>query len=206
MRLAAHAYGESVTNPEGQAKGENGLADHPTEERWGDLMRAALDGDTFAYRTLFELLAAALRRQVAATLHRAGSGNLDLDDIVQEALLAVHLKRHSWDPTRPFMPWVRAVTRHKVIDAFRRRRTYIEIDELREVIPAEASKEQDRDDAQRLIGQLSARDQAIVQSISIEDRPPGQVAAELGMSEGALRVALHRALKKLAVLYRRDDR
>lgn len=169
-------------------------------------MRAALDGDATAYRDLFGQLAAALRRQVAGSLRRSGAGNVDLDDIVQEALLAVHLKRHTWDRARPFLPWVQAVTRYKVIDAFRRRRAYVEIDSLAEVIPAESEDNEDRGDAQRLIGQLSPRDQEIVRSISLEDRAPGQVAASLGMTEGALRVALHRALKRLAVLYRKDDR
>ena len=61
-------------------------------------MRAAMQGDASAYRTLFEQLSHALRKQVSGNLNRSGQGNVDIDDIVQEALLAVHLKRHTWDP------------------------------------------------------------------------------------------------------------
>lgn len=167
-------------------------------------MRAALGGDAGAYRTLFEQLSSALSKQVSGNLNRSGQGNIDVDDIVQEALLAVHLKRHTWDTSRPFLPWVKAVTRYKIIDAFRRRRSYIEIDDLRDVLPGEQPMNSERGDALRLIAELPSRDQMIVTAISLEERPPNVVALELGMSEGALRVALHRALKKLAALYRKE--
>jgi len=182
------------------------LVDDQAQDPWGHLMRAAMQGDASAYRTLFEQLSHALRKQVSGNLNRSGQGNIDIDDIVQEALLAVHLKRHTWDPLRPFLPWVNAVTRYKIIDAFRRRRTYIEINELEKVLADQAPIERDREDALRLIAELSPRDQTIVMAVSLEERPPNIVASELGMSEGALRVALHRALKKLAALYRKGNR
>lgn len=167
-------------------------------------MRAALAGDEVAYRTLLGELAGALRVRIAAALRRAGRGNAELEDIVQEALLAVHLKRHHWDPALPFGPWVNAIARYKMIDAMRRQglRNHADIDDLIEAIPAPAEPEDNRSDVERLLVRLEPRAQRIVRAISIEERTAADVAAELGMNEGAVRVALHRALKALAALYR----
>ena len=176
---------------------------HP--DHWGNLMRAALAGDAAAYTSLFEDLSRVLRAQVGGALRRAGQGNSEVEDIVQEALLAVHLKRHTWDVTRPFGPWVKAVTHYKLIDAMRRRRVHASIDELGDTIADTNTPSTDLGDAERLITQLPPRQQAIVRAISIEGKQPGHVAQALGMSEGALRVALHRALRQLAALYRSGE-
>jgi RNA polymerase sigma-70 factor (ECF subfamily) len=167
-------------------------------------MRAALAGDSTAYQALLGELAGVLRRSVAGALARAGRGNAEVEDIVQETLLAIHLKRTSWDPALAFSPWLNAVMRYKVIDALRRggTRVNIPIDDIAEVIPAPAQDTSDRDDASRLVAQLEPRPRAIVEAISLEGRSASEVATRLNMSEGAVRVALHRALKTLAQLYR----
>lgn len=155
---------------------------------------------------LFEELSHALRIQVSHAMRRAGRGNSDIEDVVQEALLAVHLKRHTWDATRPFSPWVKAVTHYKLVDTLRRKRFDISIDDLGDTIPEAESRASDLGDAEKLVARLNLRQQAIVRAISMEGHPPSEVAGKLGMSEGALRVALHRALKQLAELYRGDER
>lgn len=169
-------------------------------------MRAALSGNAAAYTSLFEALSHALRSHVGTMMRRAGQGNSDVEDIVQEALLAVHLKRHTWDPARPFAPWVRAVTKYKLIDALRRRRIDVSIDDIGDVSADVEANTTDLGDAERLVARLAPRQQAIVRAVSMAGRAPAEVAAELGMSEGALRVALHRALKQLAELYRSGER
>ncbi len=169
-------------------------------------MRSALAGDEVAYRTLFEELSQAMRAQVTAALRRTGQGNADIEDIVQEVLLAVHLKRRSWDSARPFAPWVRAVTHYKLVDTLRRKRVHVPIGELGDTLPERNVPNEDLGDAERLMTRLPVRQQQIVRSLSIEGRSPAGVANELGMSEGALRVALHRALKQLAKLYRSGER
>lgn len=169
-------------------------------------MRAALAGNASAYTTLFEELSRALRAQVSNALRRAGRGNGDIEDVVQEALLAVHLKRHTWDAARPFAPWVKAVAHYKLIDTLRRKRVEISIDDLGDTIADAPSNASDHGDAEKLVSRLNPRQQAIVRAISIDGRAPAEVAATLEMSEGALRVALHRALKQLAGMYRGDER
>lgn len=171
---------------------------------WDLLMRAALDGDANAYRRLLDELARALRTNIRAMLARSAQGNADVEDLVQETLLAVHLKRHTWDTALPFAPWANAIARYKVIDALRRRgvRTHVALDDVVETLASPPAEDSAMGDAERLILRLDARQQTIVRGVSIDGRSTGDVARELDMSEGAVRVALHRALKRLADLYR----
>lgn len=177
------------------------------KDAWGDQMRAALNGDQHAYKALLGSLAKSLRISARAGLTRLGRGNADVEDIVQEVLLAVHLKKHTWDPALPFAPWVNAIARYKITDAFRRggNRVTVQVYDLLEEIAAPETQTQDYADAERLIGHLESRSQHIVRAISLNGASFGQVATELKMQEGAVRVALHRALAKLATLYRRGE-
>jgi RNA polymerase sigma-70 factor (ECF subfamily) len=178
-----------------------------SDDRLGDMMRASLAGDGDAYRALLIELGSMLRNRIRAIMGRSGSGHADVEDIVQETLLAIHLKRDNWDPTLLFMPWVSGIVRYKVIDALRRRgnRTTVPIEDWQHVLASPPEANTDIGDVESLVKRLSARKQAIVRALSIEGRSVEQVALELGMTEGALRVALHRALKELAALYRGDS-
>ena len=172
------------------------------------LMRQARRGDDEAYRRLLLRLAAWLRGVVRRGLAAAGRGPGDVEDVVQETLLAMHLKRDTWDESQPLEPWVRAIARYKLVDHLRRRgfHDHLDLDALGETLAAPAGADAgDGIDARRLLDGLPARQRRIVEEISIEGRRSGEVAERLGMSEGAVRVALHRALKTLAALYRRDS-
>lgn len=171
------------------------------------LMRSARQGDDGAYRRLLVRVTLWLRIVVRRGLASAGRGPAECEDIVQETLLAMHLKRDTWDGTRPIEPWLRAIARHKLTDHLRRRgyRDHLDIDEWSD--SAELSVEgevTDGMDTKLLLASLPDRQRTIVSEISIEGRSAADVAASLGMSEGAVRVALHRALKSLAALYRGD--
>jgi RNA polymerase sigma-70 factor (ECF subfamily) len=170
------------------------------------LMRQARRGDDEAYRRLLLLLAAWLRGVVRRGLAAAGRGPDDCEDVVQETLLAMHLKRDTWDESQPLEPWARAIARYKLVDHLRRRgfHDHLDVDALGETLAAPATGYAgDGLDARRLLDELPARQRRIVEEISIEGRRAAEVATRLGMSEGAVRVALHRALKTLATVYRR---
>lgn len=175
------------------------------EKAWADAMRAGLAGDANTYRGLLESITPHLRALVRHNLARAGAGNADAEDVVQEVLLAIHLKRHTWDSGQPFTPWLNAIARHKVIDALRKRgrRGEFPIDGLEEVLPAPAEEEgTSHTELERLVGRLDGRSHDIVSAISLEGKSISDVARAQNMSEGAVRVALHRGLKKLGSLYR----
>lgn len=178
------------------------------EEEWSALMRAAIDGDEAAYRQLLESLTLGLRAATRRGFVQVGAPPNDVEDVVQETLLAVHLKRHTWDASQPLGPWVRAIARHKLIDALRKRGRRIEvpIDTMLDFLAAEEPRDDlDRQDAARLVNELRGRQQVIVRAISIEGKSIREVAENLGMNEGAVRVALHRGLKTLAAVHRKDD-
>src|SRR3954469_9144816 len=102
-------------------------------------MRSAVAGDGAAYHRLLSAIAPGLRAAARRGLARAGQPARQSGDIVQEILLAVHLKRHTWDVAAPFAPWLFAIARNKLIDALRRRgrRVFVNIDDFAETIPSE---------------------------------------------------------------------
>jgi RNA polymerase sigma-70 factor (ECF subfamily) len=174
------------------------------EKAWSDAMRAGLAGDGAAYRGLLEAITPHLRALVRRGLTRYGAGNADAEDVVQEVLLAIHLKRQTWMTDQPFLPWLNAIARHKMIDTLRKRgrRGEFPIDGLEEVLPAPMEAEgESHSELERLVGRLDGRSHDIVSAISLDGKSISDVAKAQSMSEGAVRVALHRGLKKLASLY-----
>jgi RNA polymerase sigma-70 factor (ECF subfamily) len=173
------------------------------------LMRSARQGDDAAYRRLLGKVTIWLRLVVQRSLALAGRGPAECEDIVQETLLAMHLKRDSWDATRPIEPWLRAIARHKLVDHLRRRGfdNHVDIDEWSNSLEVAVDVEAPAAiDTRLLLESLPERQRTIVREISLEGRSAADVAVQLGMSEGAVRVALHRALKALAAFYRREGR
>jgi RNA polymerase sigma-70 factor (ECF subfamily) len=177
------------------------------EEEWALLMHRAIDGDSAAYRRLLASLTPVLRTVTRRNCARIGLDGGEAEDIVQEVLLAIHLKRDSWDTDRPIGPWIMTIARNKLIDARRRRgnRQVQQVDDLADILTAEGSEDaMDRQDIDRLLERLGERPRDLVRSLSVEGRSVQETAARLKMSEGAVRVALHRAIKTLAALYRGD--
>ncbi len=171
-------------------------------------MRAAIGGDSTAYRKLLQSLSSVLRAAVRRGFTQAGAPLGDVEDVVQETLLALHLKRNTWDPSQPLGPWVRAIARHKLIDALRRRgrRIQVPIDSVLETLAAEQDNSGvDRQDAERLVNGLTGRQRDVVRASSLEGQSIREVADRLQMKEVAVRVALHRGLKALGAQHRKDQ-
>ncbi len=174
---------------------------------WSTMMKAATAGDETVYRRLLEELGRSVRAMARAAFARARLGDADIEDAVQETLLAIHLKRHTWDPTQKLGPWVNAIARHKIIDAMRRRgaRRAEPIEDFQDFLAA--PEEQDPhalSDAKKLIETLNPRQREIVKSISLGGQSIAATASRLNMTEVAVRVALHRALKSLGAAWRRS--
>src|SRR6201985_165635 len=168
-------------------------------------MRAAISGDSAAYHRLLKAITPVLRAAARRGLARAGQGVGQAEDIVQDILLAVHLKRHTWDANAPFAPWLFAIARNKLIDALRRRgrRVFVNIDDFAETLADQPQAETASpiEVATQLNG-LPARQRDVLQSIAVESASIKETAAKLAMSEGAVRVALHRGLSSLTAKLR----
>ena len=174
------------------------------DAEWSKLMRTAIAGDEAAYRKLLAELSQALRGIVRRGFGGVGVAWNDVEDVVQDVLLAIHLKRHTWDQEMPLGPWVLAVARNKMIDNVRRRGSRPEVSVDLTLFEFEGEDQQaaiDAHDVERILGSLSSHNRDIVQLISIEGHSARDVAEKLGMTEIAVRVALHRSLKALADAY-----
>lgn len=173
---------------------------------WENLLADANAGDGRALGRFLSAVAPVIRAVV-----RARGRALPPDqheDIVQDVLIAIHAKRHTWREGAPVRPWVYAITRYKVADAFRRRGKdiHLPIEEFAEILADEQREEPDASkEAASLLAQIDDRSAGIVRAVAIEGESAESVSARLGISSGAVRVALHRAMKKLSALKRRID-
>jgi RNA polymerase sigma factor (sigma-70 family) len=173
-------------------------------DAWGQLLAAANAGDARAYVRFLQTVTPVLRGIVRA--RGGGLGDAGCEDVLQEVLLAIHLKRHTWAPEAAVRPWLYAITRYKVVDAFRARgrKTDVPIEDFADVLAAEAGPDPtEAADMAKMIGMLDGRSAEIVRKIGLEGASVAETGQALTMSEGAVRVALHRALKTLAILRER---
>lgn len=167
-------------------------------------MRSAISGDEAAYRRLLTDLTRALRPIVRRGFSSAQASANEVEDVVQDVLLAIHLKRHTWDQSKPVSPWIIAIARNKMIDDLRRRgrRAEVPIDGMIDVLEAGGHDDAAHAyDVNRVLDGLSGKNRDIVQSIAIDGHSARDVADRLGMTEVAVRVALHRSLKALSQTY-----
>lgn len=182
------------------------MASADLEETMSGLMRAALGGDESAYASFLRQAAEVARRAVRRRLGHASS--VSPEDVVQETLLAVHLKRHTWRVHEPILPWFMSITRYKMIDACRRRRVRISvpIDMLSEVLAAPVAEHETSDSRhiESAVDALSDGQRKVVRSIAIDGRSIQETAAALEMRETAVRVAFHRGLTAIAAKFGRQ--
>ena len=177
------------------------------EAEWGNWLRLAVDGDTLAYDRFLRAVTPYLRSMALKRCNMLGVSAGEAEDVVQEVLLAVHLKRATWDTSRPIGPWLSTIVRNKMIDSFRKRGRHISvpIDDVMETLQAEDPRTGlEPVDLEKMLAGLRDPQREIVRSISVSGDGIRETAERLKMSEGAVRVALHRALKGLAMLYRSE--
>lgn len=166
------------------------------------LITAGLAGSASDYRLFLRRLGPHLRAYYKGKLARAGRSMTEAEDLVQEALIAVHTRRHTYDASQPVTPWVYAIARYKLIDYLRRTQA------LRGDVPVEDAGELTaRDDhaatestldLERLLARLPRKMREAVQAMKVEGLSVAETATRVGMSESAVKVSVHRGLKALA--------
>ena len=169
-----------------------------TESGLKELMLRGLAGDAGAHAQLLGALSGYLRAYFA---RRLGPGSAETEDLVQETLLAIHLKRDTYDPRQPFTPWAYAIGRYKLLDHFRRRgvRRAVPLEDAGVLIAGETAEEgATRRDLAQLIGELPPRQQALIADVKITGYSIEEAAQRQGVTPGAAKVAIHRALQRLA--------
>jgi RNA polymerase sigma-70 factor (ECF subfamily) len=173
------------------------------------LMLASLDGNAASYRSLLERLSSKLRAYYKGKLGRFGRGATEAEDLVQEVLLAIHLKRHTYDTQEPFTPWVYTIARYKLIDYLRRTRTAasVPIDEGTEVLAQDDNAHAESShDIKILLGRLPEKVRCSIECVKLEGRSVAEAAVRCGISESGVKVNIHRGLRALANFIARETK
>ena len=166
------------------------------------LMRAAQDGDGAAYARLLSELLPMLRRVV----QRKWRSPQDVEDIVQEVLLSVHAVRHTYDPHRPFMPWLMTITSRRIADAARRASSRYANETTVDIMPEtfdghESKNEQDvLDDKEAVrwaISMLPAGQREAIELMKLKGLSLQEASVATGKSVASLKVAVHRGVKAM---------
>lgn len=169
------------------------IADEAQLRAW---MLAGLAGNAAAYRMLLSALSGHLR---AYYRRRAGE---NAEDLVQETLIAMHAKRGTYDPAQPFTAWVYAIARYKLIDEYRRgkRRATVPLDEASALFAEDESESIGaKRDVEKLLARLPRAKRELVRGVKIDGLSTAEAAARHGISESAVKVGVHRALKALGM-------
>jgi RNA polymerase sigma-70 factor, ECF subfamily len=176
------------------------------EQELKSLMTAGLDGDAAAYRALLERLSRHLRSYYRRRLARAGRGAFEAEDLLQEALLAIHTRRHTYDRAELFTPWLHAIARYKLIDHLRRANLShgdVPIEDAGELTShADHDGVESSIDLGRLMTRLPVKMRRAIQYVKLDGLSVAEAARRSGMTEAAIKVSIHRGLKALSAAIR----
>jgi RNA polymerase sigma factor (sigma-70 family) len=171
-------------------------------DQWGLWMAEAQAGDQRAYRALLE----AIEPWLSRFFKRRTPYGL-AEDLVQEAMIAIHRKRHTYDPAQPFGPWLAAIARYKWIDWLRGQTRRAEVD-----LPMDIASETNHGNAviaaisvEKLLGQLKPAQSEAIKLVKIDGLSIEEASAACGQSESLVKVNIHRGMKQLIKLLDDSD-
>ena len=177
----------------------------PAEARLRALLLAALDGDAKAYQAFLQALGAHLRPFLRRRLPTLAD---EVEDLVQEVLLAVHNARHTYLPGQPLTAWVHAIARYKMVDFLRHRARrealHEPLDDHADDLFAASGEEaaQAQRDVEKLLAELPDRHRLPIVHVKLQGLSVRESAQLTGYSESAVKVGIHRGLKALAAKIR----
>lgn len=178
------------------------LQEHETQLR--PVFLAALAGDAAAYRLFLETISVRLRGYLRQMLARAGRSEAsEVEDVLQETLLALHLSRHTYDPASPVTAWAHAIARYKLVDYLRRSGRHAGAlpldDEAYQLAgPADNTASEARLDLTRAMAALPERTRGLIDRVKLQGTTVAEAAHAAGMTETAAKVAIHRGLQAMA--------
>ena len=173
--------------------------DSSDETRWREWMVAAQAGDHDAYDRLLHSLGDAIDAYLRA---RFGAMNF-IEDCVQECLLAIHQARHTYDPSRPFRPWLFTLVRHKAIDMLRRMKRQLTVD-MPANVEATTADPTDALATGQVLDALSPQFREALALTKIAGLTVTGAARQCGVSESAMKARVNRALKAVRKNFERE--
>lgn len=173
-----------------------------TEAELRALMIASLKGDASAHKMLLVALSGRLRAYFRSKLVRAGRTAAETEDLVQEALMAVHTRRHTYDPSEPLTPWVYAIARYKLIDYLRKSQpemAHVPIEDAHKVMSGDDQGAGESSlDMNKLLATLPERSRLAIQYVKLDGLSVAEAAQRCGVSASAIKINVHRGLKVLS--------
>lgn len=178
-----------------------------SETRFRELLLRGLAGDAQAYHLFLKNLSPHLRGYFRRRLSGLPD---DIEDLVQEVLLAVHNQRHTYQPAQPLTAWVHAIARYKMVDLLRRRGARAVLngplgDEMEFLADSEVDAGDARRDLMKLLNRLPDRQRLPIQHMKLEGMSVEETAQLTGMSASAVKVGVHRGLKMLAAFIKGEE-
>jgi RNA polymerase sigma-70 factor (ECF subfamily) len=163
----------------------------------GELLRFGLEGDEVAYTRFLQQVTPLLRRMVTRRLIAA-----DVEDVVQEILISIHKARHTYDGQRPIVPWLLSIVRYRISDYLRkhyaqRRHQTVSLQEWKELIQDVTEDGIHRESIEALMRCVPEKHRQILTMMHVEGFTAREVGHKMGMNESAIKVAAHRAIKKI---------
>jgi RNA polymerase sigma factor (sigma-70 family) len=171
-----------------------------SEDQLRAWMTSGLDGDASSHAALLRALVPLLRAYYRKRLDNAG----EVEDLVQETLIAVHTRRASYDRDRPFTAWLFSIARYKMIDQFRRTRRHVPIEDFSNALLIDGFEEviNARFDVDRLLDTLPAKQAGAIRRTKLEGLSTLEAAEDASLGESDIKVSVHRGLKALAARVR----
>ncbi|MET0308930.1 MAG: sigma-70 family RNA polymerase sigma factor [Sphingomonas sp.] len=167
-----------------------------SEDELRRLMVSGLDGNAGDHAALLRLLVPLLR---GFYRRRSGGGEDDIEDLVQETLIAVHTRRATYDRDRAFTAWLFAIARYKMIDHFRRTRRHQPIEGLEDILISEGFEDASsaRMDVDDLLETLPSKQARMIRATRLDGLSVAEAAQADGIGESDVKVSVHRGLKSL---------
>ncbi|MFN7835198.1 MAG: sigma-70 family RNA polymerase sigma factor [Burkholderiaceae bacterium] len=159
--------------------------------------RAGLAGDQAAYTQFLRRIVPVLRAMTVRSLPAS-----DVDDVVQDILMSIHKARHTYDGERPLLPWLTSIVRFRVSDHLRRHyaarlHQMIDIDAVAEFLPDVTGDGDQREYIDDMLDTVAEQQKQILTLMHVEGYTAREVGQRMKMNESAVKVAAHRAIKKI---------
>lgn len=173
------------------------MAQSETKAELTQKLLAGLAGDAAAYADFLSQLTPILRRVIGRKIPMS-----EVEDVLQEVLISIHKARHTYDGARPLLPWVMAITSFRMTDYLRKaysemRHSQVDIADYENVLEAVTETPDDNESINEMLDGVGQRERTILSLIHVEGYTAREVGSQLGMKESAVKVAAHRAIKKI---------
>ncbi len=162
-----------------------------------ELFLQAVEGNRHSYEKFLNEIAKIIRIIIAKKVPSS-----DLEDVVQEVLISVHKARHTYDGARPIMPWLMAIIKYRVGDYLRKyyaqmRNQTSNIDEVIDMLLDVTKEDENHELIDEIFSFVEPKQKEILTMMYIQGYTAKETASRLGMNESAVKVAAHRAIKKI---------